>query len=267
MSKSKQPVIFRFEALSFLVDIDKQVLRQTNDSSHEISFITQMTDRGDHYLIAFDLSRKRVYEGDFTHDQIEPIIVPPLIALDPEGMSQKYGVPVDQLAGKTDFEIIVNQEALARREQGMLPQIDLGGEMFTVDLRLQELRHSQHFFPVISLKSFDLTNDGWHYEAYYHPVMKQVVELDPKLLEFPESVIKIKIPNEIGLDPVATARKYGMNERELLRRYPIQQNLKAEVIPLSETNIPGMIQRNKEALKQEHRENMQRAKPRIRPRF
>jgi len=267
MNKLRQPPIFQFAGLSFLVDIDKQVLRQTNDNSHEISFITQMTDRGDHYILAFDPGRKRVAEGNFTHDQIEAIIVPPLVALDPEGMSEKYGVPLDQLAGKTDFEVIVDQEAVALRNQGVLPRIDIAGEQFTIDLRLQELRNTRHFFPVISLKSFELTNDGWYYEAYYHPVMKQVVAIDPKLTEFPEGVIKIKLPNEIGLDPVATARKYGMNERELLRRYPIQKELKAAVIPLSETHIPSLIQRNRETLRQEHRENMQRAKPGLRPKF
>jgi hypothetical protein len=97
--------------------------------------------------------------------------------------------------------------------------------------------------------------------------MKQVVELDPRLLEFPEGVVKLKIPNEIGLDPVATARQYGMDERELLRRHPIQKDLKAEVIPLSDTHIPALIRRNKEALQREHQENAQRLRPKHRPKF
>ena len=91
--------------------------------------------------------------------------------------------------------------------------------------------------------------------------------IDPKLTEFPQGVIQIKLPNEIGLDPVATARKYGMNERELLRRYPIQKELKAEVIPLSETGIPRLIRQNKEQLQREHEENMRKARPRQRPRL
>jgi hypothetical protein len=98
-------------------------------------------------------------------------------------------------------------------------------------------------------------------------VIRQVVDLDPKLLEFPEGVIKLKIPNEIGLDPIATARQYGMDERELLRRHPIQKDLKAEVIPLSETHIPALIRRNREALQQEHRDNAQRSRPKHRHKF
>jgi hypothetical protein len=266
MNKLRNPVIFEIEGTSFEVDIDKQVLRQTNDQTNEISFINDMTDLGRYYLLRYDQVTKRP-EPERYDQYVETVAIPPLIQLDPEGMSEKHGISMDQLAGKTDFEVIVDQQALELRRNGLLPQIDLAGEMFTVDLSLQELRNSKYFFPVISLKSFELTNDGWHYEAYYHPVMKQVVDLDPKLLEFPEGVIKLKIPNEIGLDPVATARQYGMEERDMLRRYPIQKDLKAEVIPLSETHIPSLIRQNKEALQTDHRDNAQRLRPKHRPKF
>jgi hypothetical protein len=252
------------EKVTFEVDVEKQVLRQTDNPANEISFISQMTDFGDHYMLTWDATLKNAGTDP---EKVEPLIIPPLIALDPEGMSLKYGIPVNQLQGKSDFEVIVDQEALQLRKTGVLPQIDIAGEVFTVDLHLHELRHRQYFFPVISLRSFALTNDGAHFEAYYHPVMKQTVELDPKLLEFPESVIKIKIPNELGLDPVATASIYGMDEREVLRRYPIQKDLKAEVIPLSETNVPTLIRQNKEKLRQEHEQNARQVRPRVRPKF
>jgi hypothetical protein len=266
MNKLRNPVIFEIEGTSFEVDIDKLVLRQTDNRKNEIA-ITAINDLGSHYWLSYDLNTKNVFYGSGYPEHVKAITIPPLIVLDPQSMAEKYGFTVEQLNGKTDFEVIVDQEALLHRHNGVLPQIDLAGEKFTIDLRLHELRNSQYFFPVISLKSFELTNDGWHYEAYYHPVMKQVVDLDPKLLEFPEGVIKLKIPNEIGLDPVATARQYGMDERELLRRYPIQKELKAEVIPLSETHIPAQIRQNKEALQQKHRDNAQRLRPRQRPKF
>lgn len=264
MKTKPEPKLLHFERLSFIIDIDKQVLRQADKPGHEISFIQDMTDMGDHYLLPWDAENQRV-----AHDpeKAEPIVIAQLVQLDPEGMSAKYDIPVEKLQTMSDFEAIVDQAALAKREQGMLPQIDIAGEKFIIDLRLEELRHAEFFFPVLSLKSFDLTNDGWHYTAFYEPIMKQVVSIDPKLTEFPQGVIQIKLPNEIGLDPVATARKYGMNERELLRRYPIQKELKAEVIPLSETGIPRLIRQNKEQLQREHEENMRKARPRQRPRL
>jgi hypothetical protein len=267
MDKLKVRPMFSIGTTHFIVDIDKQVLREFQRPENEISFIRDMEDKQTHYELRYDPRINNAAREPLPDNQVQIIPIPQMTELDPEQMSVKYGCPVEQLKGKPDFEIIVDQEALALRHQGMLPKIDISGDAFVVDLRMQELRHAANFYPVISLKSFELTHDGWNYEAYYHPVMKQVVDLDPKLLEFPEGVIKIRIPNEIGLDPVSAARIYGMNERELLRRYPIQKELKAEIIPLSETNIPALIRRNREALREEHRQNMERAKPRFRPKL
>jgi hypothetical protein len=267
MSKLREPVIYNIDGTSFTVDIDRQVLRQTSDQGNEISFINNMQDHGTHYRLLYDLVELRPAEDLFDGNRIKVVDIPQLTTLDPEGMSARYSIPVEKLRTLNDFEVIVDQEALALRKAGILPQIDIAGEKFAVDLRLQELRHAQYFFPVISLKSLDLTNDGWHYEAFYEPLMKQTVAIDPKLLEIPQGIIKIKIPNEIGLDPVATAQIYGMDERALLRRYPIQKDLKAEVIPLSETELPRLIRQNKEQLQRDHQANMQKVKPRHRPRF
>jgi hypothetical protein len=267
MKKLTVQPMFSIGTAHFIVDIDKQVLREFQRPENEISFIRDMQDKQTYYELRFDPQINSAAHEHLSDNKVQIIHVPQMTELDPQNMSLKYGCTAEQLKGKPDFEVIVDQEALALRHNGLLPRIDISGEAFVVDLRMQELRHAANFYPIISLKSFELTNDGWNYEAHYHPVMKQVVEIDPKLLEFPEGVVKIKIPNEIGLDPVSAARIYGMNERELLRRYPIQKDLKAEIIPLSETNIPALIQRNREALRQEHRENMQRAKPRFRPKF
>lgn len=267
MNTQRQPPIFIIEGTGFLVDVEKQVLRQTNHAQNEISFITQMQDHGSHYRLLYDPDQRNAAGDASDNTRIKIIDIPRLAELDPKGMSEKYGIPVKQLAGKTDFEIMVDQEALALRRKGVLPQIDLAGERFIIDVRLHELRHAQHFFPVISLKNLELTDDGWHYECFYHPLLKQPVPLDPELTEFPDHVVKLRLPNELILDPVGTARHYAMDEQRLLRRYPIQKELKAEVIPLSETNIPGMIQRNREKLRRDHEEVAKRIRPRNRPRF
>jgi hypothetical protein len=267
MSKLRKPVIFQFEGLSFEVDVQKQVLRQTNEPAHEISFVTDMVDCSDYYHVSFDNKRKCVTKANIADEQIKTIFVPPLSVLDPEGMSRVYHIPLEELPGKTDFEIIVNQEALKHRYSGNLPRINIAGDEFLVDIALQELRHAINFYPAISLKSFELSDDGWKYEAFYHPVLKQVVELDPKLTGFPDGIIKIQIPNEIGLDPVGTARHYVMNEKQLLRRHPIQTELKAILIPLSETHIPSLIRQNREQLQKEHEENARKIRPRHRPKY
>lgn len=267
MKKLRVLPIYTIHDTDFIVDVDRQVLREAQRPSNELSFTNDMKDMGDHYLLFYDLIEKTCYPAVHNPLTRQWVKVPPLVELDPVGMAEKYNLSIAQLKGKTDFEVIVDQDALDQRAEGVLPRIDIAGEEFIIDLRLQELRHAKNLHPVISLKSFDLTSDGWKYEAFYHPVMKQVVEIDPKLTEFPDSVVRIRIPNEIGLDPVATARSYGMEERELLRRYPFQKELKAEIIPLSQTHIPALIRRNREQLQREHREITRQIKPKHRPRI
>jgi hypothetical protein len=267
MNKLKSPVIYMINQTSYEVDIHKQVLRQTNRQANEISFIRDMIDMGYCYHLVYD-------QQSDTNTYMEPdgqryrlVSVPQMTMLDPEGMSDKYDQPTVQIRGRPDFEVIVDHELLAQRKQGILPEIDVAGQRFIVDLALHELRHAYGFTPALNLLSFTISDDGNHFEAYYHPVLKQIVELDLKLLELPEHVIKLKIPNEIGLDPYGAAKIYGMDEYEVLRRYPPQKDLKAEVIPLSETHVPALIRRNKEALQQEHRNNAQRLRPKHRPKF
>jgi hypothetical protein len=267
MKKFKEAPIYVIEGTSFLVDIDRQVLRQTNDQDNEISFINQMQDHGSFYRLLYDVDKRTAAEYLIDQNRVVVINIPQLTALDPKGMAERYGIPAAQLAGKADFDVIVNPEMLQARLAGQLPTIEIANELFTLDLRLREFRHRQDPFLSISLRSFDLSKDGNHYEAAYNPVSKQVVQIDPQLTEFPDGVIMIRLPNEIGLDPVSVARQYGIDEKEFLRRYPIQSGLKAEVIPLSETNVPAMIRRNREQLQQEHNEIKSRTKVRHRPHF
>jgi len=252
MNKFRQPPIVTIEGTSFLVDINRQVLRQTNDAENEISFIDHMQDLGTYYLLRYNADKKQpAFDGEDTK-VVKLVIIPPLAQLDPQGMSEKYGLPVDELNNKTDFEIIVDQRALLLRHQGILPQIDLAGELFIVDLRLNELRHAQNFHPVISLKSFDFNQSGQYFEGYYHTALKQVVSVDPGLTELPPNLVKLRLPNALGLDPVGVASATGLDERRLLRRFPVVARLKAQVIPISETGLPALVQRNRQQLQDEH---------------
>lgn len=158
-------------------------------------------------------------------------------------------------------------DAETKRKLGILPQIEIAGEHFFIDLRLQELRHVRDFTPILSLKKFTLTEDSEQYWAFYHLMLRQIIDIDPKLTEFPDNVILIKIPNELGLDPIGAARIYGIDDVEVLKEYPIRENLKAEVVPLSETQVPAWIAANRKALQQEHKQIKRTHRLRRRPRF
>lgn len=269
--KNKPNTTITIEGTIFEVDIESQRLVEQANPANAISFIDQMTDHGTHYSMYYDLRRKNQYDtsmGSYESEDWDGIKIPKLIDLDPLAMAEKYGYTVEQLKGKTDYEVIVNPEDLSLRHQGVLPLIEImEDQLFVIELDQQRLRHLENENIILSLKQFDLSGDGLQYIAFYDPAKREIVDIDPHLTEFPDNVVKIIIPGEIGLDPVATAQMYGINERDLLRRYPMQKEMKAKVIPLSETTIPAMIQRNREQLQLEHQENTKRARPLHRPRF
>jgi hypothetical protein len=251
--KRKQAV-FSLEGTDFYVDLDKKVLAQVGNASNEISFINNMKDMGTHYQLLYDKEEINAKGEIFDPKQIVPIEVPPLSVLDPDGMAEKYQITVAAMQGKTDFEIMVDQDLLKQRLDGVLPKIEICEEQYIVELRLNELRHEEHS-PQINLKKFDLAPDGATYQAFYHPLIKQIVEPDHHLTAIPEGLVMIEIPNELKLDPVGAARKYGLEEKDVLRLFPIQKALKARTIAVEDTGLPALVQRNvqnqKEAEKQQ----------------
>lgn len=262
MKTLREPVIYLIEGTSFEVDVAQQLLRQTNDSNNIISFTRDMQDNGTFYELRYDLDGQCAQGQQSDQGLVKMIRVPQLTELDPEGMAVAYGKPMAAVLGKCDYEVIVDAELVERRHLGLLPVITIGDQRYTVDLRLKELRHLTDPRRSISLSRLDLSAEGDQYLFFYDLGKRTLVELDPKLTEFPEQVVLVKIPNEVGLDPVATAAAYGIDERQLLRRFPISAELQAQLVPLAETGVPAMISRNREALRAEHQQIMKGNKPR-----
>jgi hypothetical protein len=267
MDKERQKPVLEIEGTPFIVDIDKLALVEQGNPEHEISFIDHMKDESTHYVLQYDREEQSYQKEVHNPGAIKEIHIPQLTALDPAGMAARYGYSESELRGRSDFEIMVDPLALNARLQGMLPGIEIAGSPFFVDLRAGELRPAEPLGLPIRLAELDLTEDGNHYQAFYHPLARQIVYPDPKLTEFPDHVVMIRLPNELGLDPVGTARKYGLEELEVVRRFPISKNLKAEVIPLADTGIPGLIQRNRQQLQNEHQQKHRKDHPKRRLKF
>nr|WP_199077435.1 hypothetical protein [Pedobacter sp. ASV19] len=222
----------------FLVDVEMLELRQKDNEEYTISFLA-MEDHGTHYRIDYNIN------DAFNVD------IPPLKVLDPEGMSAKYGCSIDEMKDKTDFEIMVDQQALHNRLLGALPQIDLYGDTFYVDWRLKELRAKDDFAAVpLNLKAMEMNSDGTAYICLYHIPTKSEYQLDVAATKLPKDVVFLEIPYELKLDPVGVAREHGLKDTTFLRRFPIQKELKARVTLLSQTALPKIIENNRKKLQQ-----------------
>jgi hypothetical protein len=135
-------------------------------------------------------------------------------------------------------------ELLKIRQSGKLPHIDLAGIDFTVDWRLRQMRDTEQPWNNISFDDFEMDDYGDKYLCFFNTQTHELYTPPEDIIELPEHVVVLEIPNELDLDPVAVAREYGADISELLREYPITEKLTAKVSPLSDTGLPAIIESN-----------------------
>lgn len=239
----------------FLVDVLKEEFRQSDNQRNIISF-DMMVREGDGYLVIYDPLVKNVPGPDrYQHPDIQTVEVPPLGLMDLEGMAIRYGRDIEAIRGKSDYEIIVDQKVLADRLAGILPIVDIAGDLFYVDVRLGELR----------LKD-DFSHNGIHFSQlephpliapqtlrfFYDKETKQAVRYDAdELMEIPKNVTAFEIPIMEKLDPVRIATMYGLDMQDFLMKVPPQARFEAKVLPWEQTGLPRIIAENQQRMRTE----------------
>ncbi|HEY0055743.1 MAG TPA: hypothetical protein VGB63_10330, partial [Pedobacter sp.] len=161
------------------------------------------------------------------------------------------------LPGKTDFDIIVDQELLRERLNGKLPVIKIADYDFIVDFPLKELRPNNDFNNSIRLHELYYSIEEEKYKAFFHVPTHSIIDINPATIkELPKNLVQIEIPFERKLDPIGAAKEYGFDYKDLLIKYPLERNLEAKVIPIEKTNLPYLVKVNNEREK-----DLQKNKP------
>ncbi|WP_293299830.1 hypothetical protein [Pedobacter sp. UBA4863] len=216
------------------IEINSQSLIEKEDPSNIILF-SDMRDHGTHYTMCYHPGyRNWPCELDPPAES-STITIPPLTVLDPEGMAKKYGVSIESLKAMTDLELLnPNYNGFLERVSGKLPEIDINGERFIVDLQNGELRSVEDQKCVLLIKDLEpgfLDND-FSYSFRYDPIKRGVINNDMPVSN--KQIIKVALPPTIELDPVWVARSMGLPDKEFIRDYPIKKELKARVERLRE---------------------------------
>ncbi|WEK21356.1 MAG: hypothetical protein P0Y49_09405 [Candidatus Pedobacter colombiensis] len=240
--------IHEINGTSFLVDVQKGELKEAGNPDNTIAF-ADMRYNEEGYGFSYDPLTKNLPEWNRLYKpEIELIQVPHMVELDPAGMAAKYGKTLQEVSGKTDFEVIVDQEVLAMRMKGKLPTIDIAGHLFYVDIRCDRLRPKDDFSTMgISISEIEeyQYRDGDTYVFTYDPKTHRAREIDPeKMTTIPKDLLFIEIPIPKLLDPVGYARKTGCHVTELLMNTPLKELHQARTIPWKETGLLILIKEN-----------------------
>lgn len=123
------------------------------------------------------------------------------------------------------------QEALLqRRLQGILPEIDIAGDRYIIDLRNEELRSIDEPYVRLPFKDMNFDELLGTYDFLYTPGTKNIIVPHPELRSIPADTVAVLIPEDSVLDPVGIVRQTGTDLRKFLSEHPIQMLLKAKVL-------------------------------------
>ncbi|WP_338839249.1 hypothetical protein [Flavobacterium ginsenosidimutans] len=253
--------LINIQGTAFVVDVENLILKEKANENNFIPF-GYMADVSDGYEFEYGLDSRNI-RNIWTDEESVRVTIPPLVELDPIRMSQKYNVPMDQLKGKTDFEIMVDQQAFDLRvNKGVLPTIDIAGDIFYVVLDKERLipkdNPASEGIPLPSFAQYDQVL-GENVFAY-DPKKRDITDLDYlKITEVPKNLIAIRLPFSFTLDPVGWNLIFNRDVKFGLKTSNLKMQFNAPQIPWEKTDLPEIIKENIEQLKRKETERMKQS--------
>lgn len=253
--KKKLPEI-NIEGTTFTIDVIKEELVEKADPEN-IMKIKDMFYSPRGYSFHYDTSTKNLatFEAvsDFTSNyQLKDISIPNLTELDPLRMAERYNLTIENIKGKTDFELNIKPGSLIdkRWNKKQLPILKIAGHPFFVDLALNKLRPKDDF----KSKGIDFDQISEYYDrsvqAYiipYNPRTHEFQEIDHLTIsELPKDIIVVRFAHQHELDRMGWNVKYGFGPFHGITDQEIQLHFNARTLPWCQTNIPHSIRLNLE---------------------
>lgn len=136
------------------------------------------------------------------------------------------------------------EELLKQRQKGILPEIELPGQVYVVEWTERVLRPKDR----LDLKPLRLSEKGkgFYADSYhflYDTEKKELVEIDE--FDLQPKVVVVKIPGGLLLDPVGVARESRLDERRFVANNPISPKIVAEVLQVSKNEISRFFERQR----------------------
>lgn len=236
------PVV-EIEGFPFLVDVFNKVLWDAQAADNYIYF-HEMQDKGNCYEFTLNRSIRNLPTSWSAPSQDVVVQVPQMVTLDAPGVASMYSMSEHDLPAR-DKDLKCNADLLQQRLSGVLPMIDIAGDEFRIDMREKEFLKAPPGRARLNFRQMAETSDGLGYEFYYHLPTKTIVSVSQDSRVLPTDVVLVRIPRDEMLDPVDFARKHKLKVQEFVNDYPIQQQLKAKVIPLWKTDLAKIISNNR----------------------
>jgi len=233
-------------AIPFIIDKTKKELRQFNRQEFAIPF-DDLKLEGNNYTYQWktiDHNQRGSIAAGNIPEKIINLTIPSLIIEDEKPMVKILIDALNALSLRKLWNFFIADESLAMRLSGQLPTIDLAGTNFTIDWRLRELRETEKPWNHLNFEHMKEARRGEGYKFLYDIKKHTIYQPDENLLNLPEDILLLEIPDEMKLDPVAVARDCGLGLTDLLIDFPFRMESTSKNIPLGESQLPDFIENN-----------------------
>lgn len=254
----KELPIYNILGTDFYIDINSQSLTEINEPTNIILF-SDMHDKLTHYEMRYQRGLRNWPEGVEPLEESTAIKIPQMTALDPVRMAKRYALTVQDISGKSDFEVMVDINAYNRRMGGELPTIDFDGHRYQVDLSLQRLRSLYGIFyddiPFSQIGAY-YDRENKRYVIPFDPETCSIPKIDyGKMDRLPDGMHIYSFPHESELDRMAWNIREGHNIHYRLKEYGLKMEFEAQRSPwndlLQVATVKAQLKRGKTAIKDE----------------
>lgn len=229
--------ITRTQGLNLWVDVEVQQLGDRDVPHNQLPF-RQLEEVDGGYAFTFLMGKNHWEIEDFPDAlQMIDIRIPELVKIDPKGMARKYGFTIDELKGKSDFEVMVDQNAFNDRlKKGKLVTVDIQGQLFYVDHTLQMLRPKDRFLS--KGIPFDQLEVCYSHERElcvfsYNEQTLRINPYDGTQSQIEDGCVIVELPSYYRMDPVGINLWAGADPMEQLKWVGVKSHFVAKPVDVN----------------------------------
>ncbi len=249
MEKERELPELMIRSRIWLADLEGFQIVDKENPKNRIS-VLDMQYSEDGYRFAYSKSSQTLAKA--YHQQPDDVLYVNLFhftEMNPSGVAKKYGLSVDEVIGKTDYEVMIDKQLCLERLKGNLPTVDIAGDVYYLDAsaeRFYQKKNAVHReIPLSDILDF-YNQKSQRYEIPYNYRTGKIEVIDrDRIVEHPPGVSIVAIPQPAEMDPIGYAEAYGFNKAEILDRIPQKMHFTGEILNSRLSWLNRLIEKNR----------------------
>lgn len=217
------------DGTAFQVDVMLSELREKENPLNAISF-HYMEKLSEGYRLNYYPHIRNTYLLSSGEDpSVIPVIIQDMVKLDPNGVSRKYEIPLDQLPER-DNDLKHNPDRYHIRSNGVLPSFKIAGRIYLADIANDQLRPINSKDGTIFLSELPFSARYDKQICIYDPLSGYPVKANTDINTMDPRLVLIAIPVDLHLDAYYFEKEHGL--LDIRDKFPIIPALELESYPL-----------------------------------